>query len=352
MKAKEIIKLLPLAALGVVTAGATLSSCSNGDAPFPDFDYQTVYFANQYADRTLELGEDEFVDLTTDNQHIVDIKAAWGGGYDNRKDIAIKCVLDESLIEGLYFKNTDNKVQLMPKTHYTLPSDLNISIPSGKVMGEIKVQLTQAFFDDPNSVNLCYVIPIRMTEVAGADSILSGKAAVDNPILTDDSHWSIQPKNFVLYGIRFANQWHGQYLRRGVDNATIDGKTSTIVRHQQYVENDEVVDVTTKGYKKDIIPVIVKDKDGNNVTVNLMLTFNDDNSCTITSADENVTASGSGKFVSKGEVKSLGGKDRDAIYLDYKMEYAEKNLKFATKDTLVLRTRNVYGGSTFGVERN
>ncbi|MCF0202597.1 MAG: DUF1735 domain-containing protein [Bacteroidaceae bacterium] len=343
---------LPLTGGSLMLGAGMMSSCSNGDNTFPDFDYQTVYFANQYADRTVELGEDEFVDLTTDNQHIVNINATWGGGYDNRKDVIIKCELDKSLVNNLYFKNTVNPVQVMPDNYYTIQSDMNISIPSGKIMGGLKVQLTDAFFNDPNSVNLCYVIPVRMTQVVGADSILSGKAAVDNPILTDDSHWSTQPKNFVLYAVKFVNPWHGQYLRRGVDNATIDGKTSTIVRHQQYVENDEVVDVTTTGFKKNVLPVTVKDKDGNNVTVNLTLNFADDNSFTITCADADATASGSGKFVSKGEQKSLGGKDRDALYLDYKMECASKGLSFATKDTLVLRTRNVYGGSTFGVERH
>ena len=64
-----------------------------------------------------------------------------------------------------------------------------------------------------------------------------------------------------------------------------------------------------------------------------------------------MTASGSGKFVSKGEKNSLGGKDRDAIYLEYNVDLQDQNIQLATKDTLVLRTRNIYGGATFEVER-
>ena len=66
---------------------------------------------------------------------------------------------------------------------------------------------------------------------------------------------------------------------------------------------------------------------------------------------QNVVVSGSGKFVSKGEKNSLGGKDRNAIYLDYTVNLTDNNIQLATKDTLVLRTRNVYGGKSLEVVR-
>ena len=70
-----------LAYIGLVLLILTWTSCESSDNEFPDFDYQTVYFANQYGLRTIELGESEFVDNTLDNQHKMIIKAAWGGGY-------------------------------------------------------------------------------------------------------------------------------------------------------------------------------------------------------------------------------------------------------------------------------
>lgn len=344
---KNLLKIWFVPALA---AGALVTGCSNGDNEFNDFDYQTVYFANQYADRALELGEDDQVDLTLDNAHKVCIKAAWGGGYTNRRNVFIDFVVDPSLVEGLYFKNTETPIQMMPAEYYTI-ADKQIKIAQGEILGGVDVQLTDAFFADPKSASLNYVIPLRMTGVEGADRILEGTAIAENPVLTDDSHWSVQPKNFVLYAIHFANPWHGQYLRRGVDQATIDGAASTIVRHQAHVEDDEVVDLTTSAYKEDIYPVVVKDAAGNNITANLTLTFSDDNNCSVSSNDPNVTASGTGKFVKKGEKASLGGKDRNAIYLDYTMTIVDKNMTFASRDTLVLRTRNVYHGPTFGIER-
>lgn len=333
-----------------IAALALLTACSNGNNEFPDFDYQTVYFANQYAMRTLELGEDEFVDLTADNNHEAFIKAAWGGGYSNKKNVLINYVVEPSIVDGFYFKDSDQLVEVMPTDYYTLESN-QISIPSGSTSGGVKVRLTEKFFADPKSVGNCYVIPLLMTDVVGADRILTGTATEENPVLTNDAHWSVQPKNFVLYGVKYVNPWHGQYLRRGVDNATIAGQASKLVRHSEFVENDEVVDLSTSAYKEDMLPVTIKDAQGGNHTYNLLLTFADDNTCTLSSASEGATVSGVGKFVSKGEKQSIGGKDRDAIYLDYTLEVPASNMKFESKDTLVLRTRNVYGAYAFGIER-
>ena len=333
-----------------VAALAMLSGCHNGENEFSDFDYQTVYFANQYGMRTIELGTDENVDLTSDNNHEVKIVAAWGGGYSNKKNVVIDYVVDPSLVDGFYFKDTDQLVEVMPSDYYTI-EDNKILIPSGKINGGVKVRLTDKFFADRKAVGNCYVIPVRMTDVSGADRILTGTATEENPVLTNDAHWSVQPKNFILYGVKFVNPWHGQYLRRGVDNMTIDGEATRVVRHSQYVENDEVVDLSTSAYKEDVLPITVKDSQGSDHTVDVVLTFADDNSCTLSSGTEGASVSGSGKFVTKGEKQSLGGKDRDAIYLDYTLDMPGLNMKFESKDTLVLRTRNVYGSQAFSIER-
>ena len=87
--------------IGLASLFFTFTSCENGENEFPDFDYQTVYFANQYGLRTIELGEENFYDNTLDNQHKMLIKAAWGGGYTNRKNVIIDYVVEESLCDGL-----------------------------------------------------------------------------------------------------------------------------------------------------------------------------------------------------------------------------------------------------------
>jgi hypothetical protein len=341
---KKNLLYISLAALSL-----TFAACENGDNEFPNFDYSTVKFANQYPVRTIELGEDENVDLTGDNQHTITIKAVWGGGYSNPGDVLIDYMVDPSLCTNLYFAQSGTageKVEVMPQSYYEL-KDSKIRIPAGQVIGGVDVKLTDAFFADPKSVSTTYVIPIRMTQVAGADSILTGKAIVDNPSWTTATDWSTQPMNYVLYAVKFVNPWHGQYLRRGIDQYANGG--SNTVRHQQYVENDEAVNLATTGMQTCTLPLTLKDASGNNITYTLQLTFAADGSCTLSSNNPDVVVSGKGTFVSKGEKQSLGGKDRDALYLDYNVNLKNQNLQFATKDTLVLRTRNVMGAEYYSV---
>jgi hypothetical protein len=333
--------------IGLVALGFTFAACENGDNEFPNFDYSTVKFANQYPVRIIELGEDENVDLTGDNQHTISIKAVWGGGYSNPSDVLIDYTVDPSLCTGLFFSQSGKvgeKVEVMPESYYEL-KDTKIRIPAGKMMGGVDVVFKDAFFADPKSVSTTYVIPIRMTQVTGADSILLGKAIVDNPSWTTPTDWSIQPMNYVLYGVKFVNPWHGQYLRRGVD--LLNGKNN--VRHQLYEENNEVVDLATTGIQTCTLPLLFKDASGNNINYTLQLTFAADGTCKVSSYTPDVVISGTGKFVSKGEKQSLGGKDRDALYLDYNVNLKQQNIQLTTKDTLVLRTRNVVGAGNFSV---
>ena len=217
-------------------------------------------------------------------------------------------------------------------------------------MGGVVVQLTDAFFADEKSLSNNYVIPLRMTDVQGADSILQGKSAVTDPVLTNSGDWSIQPKNFVLYAVKYVNPQHGEYMRRGVDQAVINGTSSEIVRHQQYVEKDERVYVTTKSLTDNILSLSTNDASGNLFDYDVRLSFADDGTCTVSSTSDDLEVSGTGKFVKDGEKNSLGGKDRDAIYLDYTVDFKTKNMKYATKDTLVLSTRGVQGGTTFDID--
>lgn len=336
---------------GLVVMLLSFSSCENQDQQFPDFDYQTVYFATQYAMRTVELGEDEQVDNSLDNQHKVEIQAVMGGAYTNNKDRVIDFQVDNSLCDNLYFRGTNVPVTPLPANYYQLASN-KITIATGNIQGGVEVQLTDAFFEDEKALTNNYVIPLVMTAVHGADSILQGYPVVDNPNRLTGSDWDILPKDYVLYGVKYVNPWHGVYLRRGIDDKTMGNSTPTTeVRRKEFVEDDEVVRTTTKSLKEVDLPLTTQDASGINVTYTLRLNFADDGTCTVESPSASFTISGSGKFVSKGEKNSLGGKNRDAIYLDYTVDFLSQNMKYATKDTLVLRERGVYGAETFDIEK-
>lgn len=330
---KKMRKFISIFALSTL---AFLSSCENSDWSFDDFDYTTVYFAYQYPVRTLVLGNDEEFDNSIDNQHKCIIKATMGGVYENETDRSVDITVTNSLCDDLYF-STGEKVQPMPSNYYQLSSD-RIVIPKGQITGGVEVQLTNEFFADPLSVKNTYVIPLIMSNVQNADSILQGKAAlgIDNPDRVVATDWQTLPKDYILYAVKYANPWDGILLRRGVDQITVDGTTTTNYRSYPHIEDAETIEFTTRSLTEAVWTRTV----GEDVSYNIILTFNG-NDCTLSTDTPGYEVSGTGKFVEKGEKNSFNGKDRDAIYLDYTLDMGGTH--YATKDTLVMRDRQVKG---------
>lgn len=317
-----------------------LASCENEDWEFPDYDYQTVYFAHQYPVRTITLGEDIF-DTSLDNEWKIQIMATTGGVYENKQDVIIDVSVDNSLVQGFSFENA-GPIIAMPDSYYTMKSN-QIVIPNGEIIGGVEVEFSSAFFQDSLSLQRNYVIPLRMNNVKNADSILVGQpvgASGRRGVLSD---WAVEPKDFVMYAVKYINPYHGFYLRRGEDQITgKNGNTSldqTLVRRAEFVEDDEVVSLTTQSLSEVIFPVIYKDSDGSNIEVELILSVDDDGTISISSDSEDYNVSGSGSFVKDGEQKSWGNQDRDAIYLEYEVDL--ENIRVSTTDTLVIRNRGV-----------
>ena len=497
MKLNNIAKILLAGA-----AMSALASCHNQEKVFPDYDGGvTAYFAYQYPVRTIVLGESETFDNSLDNQHKCIIYGTMGGAYKG-KDIVLDIAVDNTLTDNLYFDaDCEEPVKAMPAEYYTLSSDQIVY--GGNYMGGVEVQLTDAFFADPDAIKNTYVIPVQMTNIVkGADQILAGTPAIEGePALkTDPTQWAVAPKDFTLYAVKYVNPWDGSWLRRGVDTITEAGQTTTEVRHGQYVENDEVMYLTTeslnsvvfpmttnvsvvvppptqyclsmtnnvagdawgqqtvynlstpitsgstyilsfvaKGTAEAEAPIFLADADGNQsygypsipfttewtkvqleilpstesstIMINtgacvgtfylddvslvekgkseeyiadgdfptaerpagwngwggttpaavvpegyteeellptvqivpmpsdLVLTFDESGNCTVSSKTEGVTATGTGKYVKDGEKKAWANKDRDAIYLDYQVDFGSK--QYAIKDTLVARSREI-----------
>ena len=100
-------------------------------------------------------------------------------------------------------------------------------------------QLKDAFFEDEKALSNNYVIPVVMKGQKGADRIITGEPLIDGdqPARTNSAYWSVLPKDYVLYCVKYINPWHGFYLRRGIDQiTTADGTITTNVRHEESVE--------------------------------------------------------------------------------------------------------------------
>lgn len=331
MKHIKLVSILTLVIVSVM-----VSSCENQDVEFPDFDYSTVYFAYQYPVRTIVLGEDLY-NTTLDNQHKFEIYATMGGVYSNVKLITIDVEVDNSLTNNLFF-SAGNPVMPMPATYYTLAAN-QIKLDKS-FQGAVGVQLSDAFFADKQSLKNTYVVPLKMTKVTNADSILLGNPKYSGAVRGNAADWDVLPKDYVLYCVKFINQWHANYLRRGVDKITKNGTTTTVVRHKPYVENDELSNLMSASLMSTELPVSVENAQGVKQTCTLLLTFDSNNAITVSTTSDGFTATGSGAFVPKGEKKSWGNKDRDAVYLNYNITTAD-GVSYATKDTLVVRDRGV-----------
>ena len=321
---------------------ALFTSCHNQDWEFPDYDYTTVYFPYQTPVRTLVLGDDIY-DNTLDNAHKCKIMAAMGGVYENKVDRTLNIVVDNSLCNKLIFEgDSSNFVLPMPAEYYSLDASMKIVIPSGSLTGGIEVQLTDAFFADPKAIKNSYVIPVRIASVENADSILSGKNAVENPNRFIASDWSSQPKDYVLYGIKYVNPWHGAYLRRGVDAGKGNGNSAldtTINYRNQYVERDQVVKMYTVTMNEVSLSMTTRDK-GNTTDIPFELRIIVDiaGKCLVSASDTaSYAVTGSGEFVNDGDM--WGGEKRDVMHLNYQIDFGTSTHEFT--DTLVVRDRQV-----------
>ena len=330
------VNLYSILLAGITALGIT--SCENGDAEFPNYDNSAVYFAHQTPVRTLVMGEDTY-DTSLDNDHKCKIYATMGGAYAGSGSTVIDIMVDNELCDNLYFADGVTPVRPMPANYYTLSSEQITLNEFENLMGAVEVTFSDAFFEDPASIENTYVIPLRMVNVVNADSILSGVPRTPNAAWTNSAMWDTAPKNYVLYCVKYINKWHATYLRRGIDQITENGSTTTNVRHEQYIEDDEICNVTTKDLHTAIFPVSTT-VGQETLTCDLVLTFNDNDECTITSGTEGFTASGNGKFVVDGDKASWGNEeDRNALYLDYNIDFGAK--QYNTKDTLVVQTRGV-----------
>src|SRR5690606_19488631 len=154
----------------------------------------------------------------------------------------------------------------------------------------------------------------------------------------------LSTKDFVLYTLKFIKQWHGNYLRRGAKIMTGD-VVRNVTRYAAYVENDELNKLNTRSLHSTNFPVQFKDAEGGNIcSCTLLVDFDEEGKCTISTNTTGYTATGTASFVTKGEKNSWGNKDRDALYLDYQVTY-RKVFVGSCDNTRSIRYNNVINES-------
>ncbi|WP_345192474.1 DUF5627 domain-containing protein [Algibacter agarivorans] len=363
----------------------SLMACENQENEFDDFGSTSVYFPFQTPVRTLIQGKYDLGFNENDNNGRFEIGVTMTGVYNNDINRRVHFELAPELIDATALGLDTVNVKVLPASYYTIEQESPVTIPSGSIKGRIPVQLSDAFFDDPQSFaefgEVHYVIPLRITDYEELDSLLTGVPAegVTNPIKIKADDWQTLPKDYTLFGIKFMNKYQGIYLRRGEDAAVGSNESVTVfengnptetiteniegstVYRSEFVVDDELIPLSTSGRNEATTTINVRRPGiATNSTLSLQLTFNDNEDITVANADpaSTVTVTGSGKFVEDGD--EWGGESRDVIYLDYEYRELEvevtENRFFGTlvstktstfdllhtvKDTLVIRDRDV-----------
>ncbi len=322
-----------------------MTACDNQKQEFPDFELQAVYFPIQSPLRTLSLGEDR-VDNTLDREHKLDIAMSIGGMYDNYQNWTVDYVVDPSLTNNAFISAGVPLIAL-PESYYTLNPLNTAIIHKGSFNGLIRVELADAFFNDSIAVTGQYVIPLRITGTS-ADSVLSGKkmkpGEADRRIAAD---WESgkAPKDWVLYGIKYVNAYHGTYLHRGRDIVSTGGViTDTVVFRNRYVEKDLIIKLTTLDTKT-VYTNGVAAKVSNTGKYAMTLEFGNaeggSGPVTITPrAGSSYSVAGSGEYHDlSSTTETWTGLKWQSMYLNY--TYTEGANTHQVADTLVFRDRGI-----------
>jgi len=325
--------LFYIAIIGVLIG---TNSCENAEWEFEDYDYTTVYFPYQYPVRTIVLG-DYYYDNSNDQDLKFLISPRVGGMYENHSDWSVEFQIKESLTKGLVTDAGDT-IKALPSEYYTLnPESGIIVIPKGRFHSGIEVQLTEAFLKDSFAAKVHYVIPLQIISTT-ADSILNGISLFPGADPRKQDNWNVMPKNFTLFGIKYANLYHGRYLVRGrtiiefQDGSVFD----TITYHAQYIEKNEINELRTSSINEVQVKGVLQSPLGGDFIMSL--NFDNENNCIITSAKESsVPVTGMGKFVKDGD--EWGGGKRNVIYLSYQVD--DGVFIHSITDTLVFRDKGI-----------
>jgi len=209
------------------------------------------------------------------------IRRVWSSGFDEHHDSAYQdLTIDRSML-------INQDIEMQPNVYY-------FSYYGNRMSG-VDVQLTDAFFQDPASIQQTYILPLRMSNVKGADRIN-------------------EEMDYTLYCVRYVNPWEGYYLVKGtadqLEKCTIVHTATTSLTTCEYVNKDGVKMTLSFGSEKD-------------------------DNCTISGDD----VTGSGNYGHGTEAKAWGNKDRDALYLKYTAGGKSYD------ETLVLQRRGEFAGT-------
>lgn len=198
-----------------------------------DFEYSATYFANQTPIRTLVMEEGKELSI--------EVGAVLAGKYESNQSETVKFEIKPDLLTDTDLFLNDRtkakllKLKLMPEKYYTLSHESDIVIPSGKFHGGVKVTFTEEFLSDPEAHLPVYALPFKIVS-----------STLDS-IKTD--------KDFSIVVVKFINEQHGDYWRKGVDYTFSDDgltyvDTLTAIYSKSDLYENKFINISTLGKMK------------------------------------------------------------------------------------------------------
>lgn len=325
------VMLLPMA---IACGGDDAKEGEKGSATNPENSDTYVYFANQYPVRTIVLGGTWEYDNTLDNEHKCKIYATIGGNTYKSIKGYVELAVDESLVKNLYMEDGITPVKAMPRNYYSLLSS-TIGFDNVTTDGVI-VEFSDAFFKDPDAVKNTYVIPLVMTSQTGLGSIKKGKSKDGlSGSRTNPKVWEEQPMDFVLYCVKYMNKYSGDWITNGTNSI------NDLRFHQSHGEV-KGVSIKTKGLNECILSVSYQ-HGSKEYKADLLLAFNADDVCTISSLTSGAAVNGSGYWQSLGAKKEITGYvlDVDLLELSYTIDFGNGHVWTAHEKMISTVSRGV-----------
>ncbi len=276
--------------IGAIVLIATLFSCEAYEDYTYDYDYTSVYFGSQTPIRT----------IVADGDMSFEFGVTMGGVRSNDNDEWATYTIDETLLDTY---DTDGSYTLMPEEYYTLSNDSIFLIAEGEYAGTVTCTLDQDLFTaDVLSTDEIYAIPLQIKE-SSLDTILS-------------------EKDYSIILVKYVSPYSGTYYSKGVQyTLDVDGNsTDTITFYDADLSQNDTKVFTTLG-----VNYITTTSFGDNISGDMELTINDDNSVTVSSEDVTIDSDDNCTY----------DEDESIFYLN--IQLTKSGTSYSVSDTLVLR---------------
>ena len=291
------IKLNLSIVVAFLFVGIAFTSCGYDDFVENEYDYTAVYFPHDTLSRSFIMGEGMRIG----------VGVVLGGVLSNTQDVEVTFSMPTDSLDS------NPNLAVLPEEYYDLvDADGNpvtdvITIPAGSVQGFVYVQAdSAALLADPLSLGYNYALPFKIESVVNADSILE---TYQSTVIT----------------FTYINQLYGYYVQYGSYTKS-DGVTESLIEYPGGI--DDVVLLEMKS------PMTMKTTSYSNENdTEMNITIADDNSITITSADE------SSPIIDNGG--SYYDPSTRTIMLNYSFDF--NGYTYTANDELLFRNRVVDG---------